>query len=109
MGQGRPGVFAAPSVPEPVLVSPRRSPVLAGSPKQPGWMLVQITIYVQARVCWQEEEEEEEGAHRISDGEGLLLRVPQDMSCWQLLHGQCLMAFGGWGFFHIAPTPGFML
>lgn len=85
------------SVPELVMVSPRRSPVLAGSPKQPGWMLVQIAVYVmlQARDCWQEEEEEEEGVRRISRGEGLLLRVLQDRSCWQLPHSQGLMAFGG--------------
>ena len=77
-GRGRLGAFSVPSVPESVLVSPRRSPVLAGSPEQPGWMLGQIVIYIvlQARVCWQEEEEEEEeGAHGISRGEGVLLRV----------------------------------
>lgn len=83
VGRGCPGVFSAPSIPKLVLASPCRSPALAGSPKQPVWILVQITIYVvlQARVCWLGEEEEQEGADGISCGEGLLLRVLLDRSC----------------------------
>lgn len=96
MGWGRPGVLSTPSIPKKVLGVP--APKACADPEQPGGMLGQIGIYVvlQARVCWQEEEEEEEedGAYGISHGEGLLLRVLQERSCWQLPRGQGLVALG---------------